>query len=233
LTRAVVTTRTSAQRVTIGDDQGNLSPLTGVECEILIWSRALSADDLARTEGYLAHRWGIAAKLPAAHPYKSAPPGPTPPATAPTYTLVDVHTPDTARNDYTGEVGMRLGIGPIDVPFTWIGIRYSGGNTSPRRVYVYEWFSNAPIAQADIDMTGKAMNEWAWAKVTPATMLANGYYAVALKVTSGDGQSWTNPGATLLKPTIANTYAIYRDSTAVAFATGVINTQYVGLDLGW
>jgi hypothetical protein len=161
-----------------------------------------------------------------------SPEGPVGP-TSPTDSLVITHTPAASRNDYTGEVGMRLGIGPADVPFEWIGMRYAGGSAGPYRVTVYEWFANAPIAYADIDMTGVAVGDWVWASIAPATMLANGYYSVALKVTSGDGQLWTNPGATSLKPVILNTYAIYRDSVAAGFSTGVIDTQFIGLDLGW
>jgi len=144
------------------------------------------------------------------------------------------YTPGSGRNDYTGEVGWRAGIGIADVPFKWIGIQYSGGSTTPRRVFVYEWFTNTPIAQVDIDVSGKAVGEWAWASVPLATMLANGYYGIALKVTAGDGQTWTNPGPTAVKPSIVNVYSIYRDNITVpGFANGVIDTQYVGLDLGW
>jgi hypothetical protein len=154
--------------------------------------------------------------------------------TGPTTHLCTSFTPGTGRNDYTGEVGVRLGIGAADVPFQWIGIRCAGGSTTPRRVYVYEWFSNTPISQADIDFTGKAVGDWVWVKVAPATMLANGYYALALKVTAGDGQTWSNPGPTTFEPVFANIYAIYRDTiTAPGFANGEINTQFVGLDLGW
>jgi hypothetical protein len=152
----------------------------------------------------------------------------------PTASLVTAFTPGGGRNDYTGEVGWRAGIGPTNVPFSWIGIQYSGGNRTPRRVFVYEWFSNTTIAQADIDVSSVALGDWAWASVTPATMLANGYYAIVLKVTNGDGQTWTNPGPTTVKPTIVNVYSIYRDTITVpGFANGVIDTQYVGLDLGW
>ena len=42
--------------------------------EYLAFDRRLSAADQARVEGYLAHRWGTAALLPAGHPYKDAPP---------------------------------------------------------------------------------------------------------------------------------------------------------------
>jgi len=152
----------------------------------------------------------------------------------PTASLVMSFTPGSSRNDYTGEVGWRAGIGAANVPFSWIGIQYSGGNRTPRRVFVYEWFANTPIAQADIDVTSTALGGWAWAPVAPATMLANGYYGLALKVTAGDGQTWTNPGPTTVKPSIINVYSTYLDTITVpGFSTGVIDTQYVGLDLGW
>lgn len=60
----------------IGDDNGGTAPLGGSSIsEILIYNATvLSADDQAKMEGYLAWKWGIQANLPAAHPYKSAPP---------------------------------------------------------------------------------------------------------------------------------------------------------------
>ncbi len=54
--------------------------------EALIFFRRLTADEAAKLEGYLAHRWGIADALPDAHPYKAAPPQvdePAPPAPRP------------------------------------------------------------------------------------------------------------------------------------------------------
>lgn len=42
--------------------------------EIIGFAGALSADDRRRMEGYLAHKWGLGANLPADHPYKSAAP---------------------------------------------------------------------------------------------------------------------------------------------------------------
>lgn len=44
-------------------------------CEIiLVIGDPLSQADWERIEGYLAHKWGTASKLPGGHPYKSAPP---------------------------------------------------------------------------------------------------------------------------------------------------------------
>lgn len=56
----------------------------GLIGEVVFIGGALSADDTARLEGYLAHKWGTVATLPAGHPYKAAAPtvGSAPPAPA-------------------------------------------------------------------------------------------------------------------------------------------------------
>jgi hypothetical protein len=42
--------------------------------ELLLIRAALSTTDRQRLEGYLAHKWGLEANLPAGHPFKSLPP---------------------------------------------------------------------------------------------------------------------------------------------------------------
>ncbi len=42
--------------------------------EVLIYDSALSTTNRQNVEGYLAWKWGLVSKLPAGHPYKSAPP---------------------------------------------------------------------------------------------------------------------------------------------------------------
>lgn len=42
--------------------------------EIILVSTAITADERQKIEGYLAHKWGLAANLPSGHPYKSAAP---------------------------------------------------------------------------------------------------------------------------------------------------------------
>jgi hypothetical protein len=42
--------------------------------EIIVASTLLSTDNRQRIEGYLAHKWGLTANLPAGHPYKTVPP---------------------------------------------------------------------------------------------------------------------------------------------------------------
>lgn len=46
----------------------------GNVAEIVVLISAASVDDRQKVEGYLAHKWGLAANLPSDHPYKSAPP---------------------------------------------------------------------------------------------------------------------------------------------------------------
>lgn len=53
---------------------GTYGSYAGHVCERIIILGSLSESDRLRIEGYLAHKWGSADKLPEGHPYKSAPP---------------------------------------------------------------------------------------------------------------------------------------------------------------
>jgi hypothetical protein len=44
--------------------------------EIIYAPSMLATLDRQRIEGYLAHKWGLTANLPADHPYKTVPPAP-------------------------------------------------------------------------------------------------------------------------------------------------------------
>jgi hypothetical protein len=44
--------------------------------EVIVASTLLSTLDRQKLEGYLAHKWGLTANLPANHPYKTTPPAP-------------------------------------------------------------------------------------------------------------------------------------------------------------
>ena len=76
---------TAARPVRIGAriDGGAQELVDGDIGEVVLVAAALGDDDRLRLEGYLAHRWGTAASLPADHPYRSAPPLTGSPATAP------------------------------------------------------------------------------------------------------------------------------------------------------
>jgi len=53
---------------------GGATFLNGYIGEFLVVSSTLSTADRQKLEGYLAHKWGLTANLPAGHPYKSTPP---------------------------------------------------------------------------------------------------------------------------------------------------------------
>jgi hypothetical protein len=229
LTATVTAARTGAVRVTIADDNGNLSPLNGAIAEVIVWSRALSAADLAKVEGYLAHKWGIAAKLPAGHPYKAAPPPLVP--TAPTDWLTVAYTPPSGRNNFTGEVGVRILINETRT-FTFIGKLNAGSNSGLHRVRVYEWFADAVVAEAMIDMTGSANGAYAWQAVPPFTLTAGGYYSIMYDAVDGNGQQWGDAGPVSMLSFIGNIYGVYRSPGGPQNAAGV-NTEFVGVDIGW
>ena len=48
--------------------------LTGFICEIILFSSASSTSEMKMIEGYLAHKWNLADKLPSVHPYKNSAP---------------------------------------------------------------------------------------------------------------------------------------------------------------
>ena len=65
--------------LSIGERRGNPTPvgndnLIGDVAEIIFISGAITTDIRERTEGYLAHKWGLTANLPSDHPYKNSPP---------------------------------------------------------------------------------------------------------------------------------------------------------------
>lgn len=62
-------------RYGIGLDIGEATRyLDGEVCEVVVVNSSVSEADRQRIEGYLAHKWGLEANLPAGHPYKDAPP---------------------------------------------------------------------------------------------------------------------------------------------------------------
>jgi len=66
----------TAGRVTyLGVDATNsFYHYVGYAMEIIFYNSVLSTIDRQKIEGYLSHKWGISASLPAGHPYKTAPP---------------------------------------------------------------------------------------------------------------------------------------------------------------
>lgn len=72
------TSNTASQAVTIGGfqntDTGARGMFNGYIAEIIISDQIWSDAERQQLEGYLAWKWGYAAMLPTAHPYKNAPP---------------------------------------------------------------------------------------------------------------------------------------------------------------
>jgi hypothetical protein len=110
-----------------------------------------------------------------------------------------------------------------------MGARCNTGNTGTRKLNLYEWFTDALVATATVDFTGKVANEYAWASIAPTTLAAGGYYALMMEATVGM-QPWSNPGPVTLQPSITNIYDCYRSGT---LQTGLANQMFAGLDLGW
>lgn len=69
---ATINTTTGTAR--IGYAEGQTKFFAGTISEMLIIPVFLSIADRQRIEGYLAHKWGLAASLPSDHPYKTAAP---------------------------------------------------------------------------------------------------------------------------------------------------------------
>jgi len=148
----------------------------------------------------------------------------------PTNRLLLTYTPGSDRNDFTGEVGVRLGIAGSPFTVSWIGARrHSSAQTGTHNVKLYEWFSQAVQRTAAIDYTGVAVGAYAWKAITPITLPAGSYYALLMETFAYDGQTWCNPGAVTYTG-MANVYDSYY---AGGLQTGGQNTSFIGLDLGW
>ena len=151
-----------------------------------------------------------------------------PPPTGPTASLLVSYTPGGDRNDFTGEVGFRF-VPNADKAFTWIGCRAATGNTGLHDVKLYR-ADGVLLHTAQINMTGASVGTMVWAAMPSITLTSGVGYVLQKPVTSG-GQIFANNGPTTLQlaTTVAAVYAIM----AGAFNYYTVDTQYVGLDLGW
>ena len=74
------TAASNANPLTIGARESNPNTFNnhwnGNIAEIIFLGSVASTDTRQRIEGYLAHKWGLTANLPANHPYKVNPPAP-------------------------------------------------------------------------------------------------------------------------------------------------------------
>ena len=58
----------------IGNYDSGFQGGAGWEYETIVLDAVPTNDNRQRLEGYLAHKWGLTANLPAGHPYKTNPP---------------------------------------------------------------------------------------------------------------------------------------------------------------
>ena len=68
------TSDTSSIAARIGSTANGDHAFVGDIAEIIVLQEILSTEERQTIEGYLAHKWGLSANLPADHPYKSAAP---------------------------------------------------------------------------------------------------------------------------------------------------------------
>jgi hypothetical protein len=149
----------------------------------------------------------------------------------PTASLLTSFTPADNRDDFTGEVGVRINM-IASRSVSWLGLRCNTGNSGIHKLNLYEWFADALVATANIDLTGKTPGTWVWVPITPVT-LTSGYYALLKEVVQGAGQLWVNNSPTTFSPTYTgNIYATYRVPGGTMAVTGN-DLQFVGVDLGW
>ena len=66
----------SSHRVGALLEAGSTEYYQGNICELILIGSVPATDTRQRMEGYLAHKWGLTANLPANHPYKVNPPAP-------------------------------------------------------------------------------------------------------------------------------------------------------------
>ena len=60
--------------ISIGNNWQGTNNLNGSIGEFLIYGGTISESNRQKVEGYLAHKWGLTANLPSAHPYKTEAP---------------------------------------------------------------------------------------------------------------------------------------------------------------
>ncbi|MBD2365192.1 hypothetical protein H6G36_29245 [Anabaena minutissima FACHB-250] len=68
------TSNTAPISAVIGTFTASPRKFKGLISEVLMFDRALSLLEIQQLDGYLAHKWNLAASLPADHPYKNNPP---------------------------------------------------------------------------------------------------------------------------------------------------------------
>lgn len=144
--------------------------------------------------------------------------------------LVASYSPPGTKNNFSGEVGHSFMLS-ADRAVSWIGCKVVAGNTGTHTVKLYDGLDNV-LRTATFDMSNPlVVNTYAWAQISPITLLATTQYFLVKTVTSG-GQFWWDDG-----PTTFNLATIFRSSvnrvTGGSVSNVTTDNQFAGLDLGW
>jgi hypothetical protein len=117
--------------------------------EIVILNGTVSTDDRQKLEGYLAHKWGLEARLPATHPYKA---DPTLGVTGADVT-VELNANISAANTGIMNVQWSLVSGPAAVAIADIGAPSTTATFTAAGTYVMRLTANDGIDQNHADVT--------------------------------------------------------------------------------
>ena len=72
--RSTTLSNNNTDDLRIGSRSGGGDTFSGLVAEVIVLDFAADTDTRQKIEGYLAHRWGLTANLPAPHPFKNDPP---------------------------------------------------------------------------------------------------------------------------------------------------------------
>lgn len=139
----------------------------------------------------------------------TAPTSTTMPTSTPT-PLVSGFAPTTVRNDFTGQVGMRVTVGSADISVRSLGRLVLSGNAGTHAVSLLTT-SGQQLATATVDLAGKPAGSFAYSSLaTPVVLRAGSSYLVLSDEVSG-GDTWynydTNPVTTSAGQVTAAAYA--------------------------
>jgi hypothetical protein len=154
--------------------------------------------------------------------------------TAPT-AFVTGFTPTTVRNDFSGQVGMRISVGASDISAGALGRSVLTGNAQSHRLSLQD-AAGTVLATASVNLSGLPAGTFAYGSLASPVVLRAGasYVVLSDEVAGGDG--WydysSQPVAGVGGQVTGAAYAVAGGSVVVgasaAQAYGVVNLQFSG-----
>ncbi len=133
------------------------------------------------------------------------------------------------RTDFSGWVGMQLGIGSNPLTVSALGRVCVAGNSSTHTVKLVNAANGADIpgASVSVNMNACPAGQFAWSSLSPAITLPAGsvYYLVSQEVQGGD--QWYDYGAVSAEPDAAVRSSVYSFNGSNWIPIGPPNTSYV------